>query len=103
MATISRRTLGIAIECLMHWSQPEIETFLRYFVDEIPDELIYGASKRIVLNKLFKVLEEDDQEDLILKILLEALPKLRFNNDTKLKNALIKDGFIVENGSIAED
>lgn len=103
MATISRKTLGIAVECLMPWSQPEIETFLRYFVDEIPDELIYGASKRIVLNKLFKVLEENDQEDLILKILLEALPKLYGDAYKMLKNALIKDGFVIENGSIAKD
>jgi len=102
MATLSRKTVGIAIECLMHWSQPEIETFLRYNI-EIPDELIYGASKRIILNRLFKVLDEKEQEGLLLKILLEALPKLNRDSHAKLKSALVKDGFVVENDSIAED
>ena len=89
----------------MRWTQPEIEHFL--FELDIPEDMIKGSSKRSILLNLFKGLEKQAQEqesdDLPLKILLEALPKLNRDDHNALKNALIKDGFVVEDASIAED
>jgi len=101
MATLSRRTLGIAIECLERWTQPQIEILL-YRLD-IPNALIKGASKRMILLNLFRSLEDQQREDLQLKILLEALPKLNWNDQSLLKDALIKDGFVFDNGEITKD
>ena len=105
MATISRKTLSIAIECLMHWTQPKIEQFL--FELDIPEEIIKGSSKRSILLNLFKALEKQAQEqesdDPLQKILLEAIPRLNDDGQKLLKHALIQDGFVFDNGEIAKD
>lgn len=101
MATLSRKTLGITISCLEKWSRSKIDHFL-YELD-IPNELAVGDSKTRLLLNVFRGLESKEREDLMRTIVFEALPCLQRDNQAWLKEALMKDGFVVDNGAVAED
>ncbi len=101
MATLSRKTLGIAINCLAIWSRSRIELFL-YELD-IPEELITEDSKTSMLLNVFKALEKREREDLLESIVFEAVQRLQRDNRAWLKEALMKDGFVVDGGTVAKD
>ncbi|MGB2809370.1 MAG: hypothetical protein WBC22_16630 [Sedimentisphaerales bacterium] len=101
MATLSRNTLGITISCLGKWSRSRIDHFI-YELD-IPDQLAVGDSKARLLLNIFQGLENEGREDLLRNIVFQALPQLQRDDQAWLKEALIKDGFVVGGGSISED
>lgn len=101
MATLSRKTLGILISCLKGWSRVAIDHFL-YELD-IRDELAVGDSKTRLLLNVFRGLESEEQEGLLRRIVFEALPQLKRDEKAWLKEALMKDGFVIDGETIAED
>lgn len=101
MATLSRKTLGIAISCLERWTNARIDQFL--YELNVPEELIVGDSKRRILLNVFRGLEEVENTKLLREIVFEALQRLQRDNRIWLKEALMKDGFVVNGESMAED
>ncbi len=101
MATLSRKTLSIAISCLERWTNTRIDQFL--YELNVPEELIVGDSKRRILLNLFRGLEEVENTKLLREIVFEALQRLQRDDRIWLKEALMKDGFVVNGKSMAED
>jgi len=101
MATLSRKTLGIAIMCMERWSHATIDHFL-YELD-VPDEIIVGDSKKKILLNIFRELERTENSELLKEIVFESLPRLNSDDQEWLKEALLRDGFVVDGESIAED
>jgi hypothetical protein len=101
MATLSRKTLGITISCLERWSLAKIDHFI--YELGIPDQLAVGDSKKRLLLNVFRGLENEEREDLLRTIVFEALPRLQRDDQAWLKEALMKDGFVVGGGAVAED
>jgi hypothetical protein len=100
MATLSRKTLGVTISCLEKLSSATIDHFL-YELD-IPDRLAVGDTKKRLLLNIFRGLESEGREDLLRTIVFQALPRLQRDDQAWLKEALMKDGFVVD-GAVAED
>ncbi len=101
MATLSRKTLGIAITCMESWSHATISHFL-YELD-VPDEIIVGDSKKRILLNIFRELERTENSELLKEIVFESLSRLNSNNREWLKEALLRDGFVVDGETMAED
>ncbi|MHC4526713.1 MAG: hypothetical protein ACYTEX_26010 [Planctomycetota bacterium] len=101
MATLSRKTLGITISYIGQWSRATIDHFL-YELD-IPDRLAVGNTKTRLLLNIFQGLESEGREDLLRTIVFQALLRLQRDDQAWLKEALMKDGFVVDNGAVAED
>ena len=101
MATLSRNTLGIALQWIASWSRTSIEAFL-YRLD-VPDELIAGDSKlKLVLN-VFRGLERLGRQDLLAQIIFQAAESLEGDTSAWLQEALMRDGFVVGDGELAPD
>jgi len=101
MATLSRKTLGITISCLGRWSRAKIDHFI--YELGIPDQLAVGDTKTRLLLNIFRELESEGREDLLRTIVFQALPQLQSDDQAWLKEALMKDGFVVGSGSVSED
>lgn len=101
MATLSRSTLGVAIDCIEGWTRTSIEKF--FYQLDVPDELVTGESKlKLVLN-VFRGLEQLGRHDLLERIIFETSESLQGDNWTWLQEALMKDGFVSADGRLAPD
>lgn len=117
MATLSRKTLGVAARCIEgEWCRAEIETF--FYEMEVPNELVEGDSKLKMVLNVFKGLEaqrraipfsrtgakdESRRMDLLGQIVFEVATRLQGDNRAWLHKALMEDGFVLGDGIVAVD
>jgi len=101
MATLSRKTIGTAMRAIELWSRATIEQWL-YEMD-VPNRFAVGDSKMKLLLNVFKSLEQMGQQDLILRLILDAATRLPDDRQAKLQAALIRDGYVVADGQVAID
>jgi len=94
MATLSRKTIGLAISRIEWWSQPTIEHF--FYENDIPDNLVLtNTSKLKMVLNVFKALEREGDYPKILSLIEAAVLKLRDEHRTEVEQALLRDGFAV--------
>lgn len=101
MATISRKTIGIAANLIAHWSQPAIELF--FFENDIPNALVSArvSKLKMVLN-VFKAFDEQEDQSKVQQLILEALGRLREDDRSEIERALLRDGFVVGEKTIMD-
>ena len=94
MATLSRKTLGVATRRIAEWYRARIEQFFHEY--DVPNQLAIGSSKIEMVLSVFKGLEEADRYDKLHELIQEALPLL-LTDDARheLETALLRDGFAV--------
>lgn len=102
MATLSRKTMGTAIEIMSSWSQPTIEHF--FFKNDIPNDIIpTNVSKLKMVLGVFQTLDKEQDQDKIQELISELLKGwLRDNHRKELEQALLRDGFVVSNSSVID-
>ncbi len=101
MATLSRRTLGVATRKIADWDRARIVHF--FYEYDVPDQLVTGSSKIAMVLNVFKGLEEAEQYDKLFELVQAALPMM-YTEDIRreLEAALLRDGFAVVDGTLAE-
>ncbi|TET32854.1 MAG: hypothetical protein E3J72_18665 [Planctomycetota bacterium] len=105
MATLSRKTLGIAVRILGERPFSYIEQFL--FEMQVPDDAArYYRSKQETLVKAFRQLEENDQQSLLKDVIFGLVQRLEITGSEErieLIQSLRKDGFVVSENGLSED
>lgn len=101
MATLSRRTLGIAMQCLERQTRTWIEAFLYRL--EVPDELVSGSNKMELLLGVFRALERLGRHDLLRQIVYETAMSFSDDRGPWLCEALLRDGFALGSAGLAPD
>ncbi|MGA2323821.1 MAG: hypothetical protein ABSG22_08240 [Sedimentisphaerales bacterium] len=102
MATLSRKTLGLMIRLAdQYMSHTQIEQL--FFELEIQETYISKPNKMKRLQNVVKGLEYRQEEDLLREMVSEVINQLPEQQAEELKDALIKDGFVVGEKGIAED
>ena len=99
MATLSRRTLGIAMQCLERQTRTSIEAFLYRL--EVPEELVSGGNKMELLLRVFRGLERLNRPDLLQQIVFEIATSFNDDHGPRLREALMRDGFALGTGGLA--
>jgi len=102
MATLSRKTLGLMIRLL---DQCMIGSQINqlFYELEVPERFLIGASKLKLLQNVVRGLENIQEKDLLREMVFEAIKRLPEVPSEQLKDAFIKDGFVVGDEGIAED
>ncbi len=101
MATLSRTTLGIAMQCLERQTRTWIEAFL-YRLD-VPDKLVSGGNKMELLLGVFRGLEQLRRHDLLQQIVFETANSFHDDRGPWLRQALMRDGFALGTGGLVPD
>ncbi len=102
MAVLSRKTCGLAISLLERsLTRTSIEGLL--YEQEIPHEFISGSSKKEVLLTVFRLLEQQTQQHLILNVIQGALKLLPDDSRRELQTALLRGGFVATDTEIVPD
>jgi hypothetical protein len=94
MAVLSRKTCGLAIrlldKCL---TRAKIETL--FYEHEVPNRVVVGTSNQKLLLNVFRILEDEGQNELILKLIQGAVDVLQGEYRAELESALLRDGFVI--------
>jgi len=70
---------------------------------EVPERFLGGASKLKLLQNVVRGLEDRQEETLLREMVSAAIDQLSEEPSEQLKDALVKDGFVVGDEGIAED
>jgi len=102
MATLSRKTMGTAINVISNWNQSSIVHF--FFENDIPNELVpVKVSNHNMVLSVFRRLDGEQNQSKILELIYEILKKnLSADDRTKLEQALLRDGFVVSDSSVID-
>lgn len=101
MATLSRKTLGLASRMIAQWTRTSIEQFL--YENDIPNELVVGSSKVDMVLTVFKALEGGQHDSKLLDLVEAAVPRIHPDERRhELEKALVRDGFVIDGGFIVE-
>lgn len=99
MATPSKHTLGIVVDRIERWTRANIKAF--FYAHDVPGELVVGYSKLDVVVTVFRGLERAQNYDILLKVVLDVAG--RFQDDGELREAMLRDGFVVGKGELVPD
>ncbi len=70
---------------------------------DVPNNLVVGYSKTELLLNVFRGLESQGRQDLLVSIVSVAVERLQGESFKTLRDALLKDGFVVGDGTIVPD
>ena len=101
MATLSRKTISIAVDLMSKWSQTRIEQF--FYENDIESDLIpVNTSKRKMILDVFRALEDDGDQGTIEVLIAEALKNMQNRDKVDLEQALLHDGFVVNGAALVD-
>lgn len=100
MATLSRTTIGTAVQLLSLGNRTELEHF--FYQNEVPDNLVVGSNRLAMVMNVFRALEAQGEHELIVQLIERALPDLHEQAQRELQQCLLRDGVVVDGGAVID-
>lgn len=90
MATLSRRTLGLACRLIAEKSHTDIRQL--FYENEVPPELDHGSNRLNRVLNVFQYFEENGNVNVLLALIESAMTLLNEEDRAQLADALLHDG-----------